>query len=79
MQKVEAMRFTLEALTSREQSDLAGARAWFDKSLALYPDDPHLLNLSAITSLDEGEHQNVRQVFLKLLENENQPTPHRFI
>jgi hypothetical protein len=79
IQQVQALRFAFEATICREQSDYAGTRMWCDKGLALYPEDPHLLNLSGINHLNEQNYETARQVFLKLLAKENQPAGLRFV
>lgn len=79
MEQIQAMRFALEAMLCRENGDLAGARVSCDKGLALYPENPNLLNLSGINHLDEQKYEQAREVFLKLLAKENQPTGTRFL
>jgi tetratricopeptide (TPR) repeat protein len=74
--RLQALRYTFEASASRDRTDLAAARSWCEKGLALFPEDVHLLNLSAITYLDEQNYQPAREVLLKLLAKEDQP-PYR--
>ena len=77
--RLQALRYTFEASASRDRTDLAAARSWCEKGLALFPEDVHLLNLSAITYLDEQNFQQAREVFLKLLANEGQPQNQRAV
>lgn len=77
--QVHALRFAMEAMICRDQGDFAGARTWCDKGQALYPEDPHLLNLSGITYLDEQNYEQGREVFRKLLAKEKLPAATRFM
>jgi len=79
MEKIQAMRFAVEAMQCRDNGNLSGARVACDKGLALYPEDAHLLNLSGINHLDEQNYERARQVFLKLLAKENEASGTRFL
>jgi Flp pilus assembly protein TadD len=68
--RLQALRYTFEAMASRERGDDAAARSWCDKGLALFPEDARLLNLSAITCLDEAKFEQAREMFLKLLKDD---------
>jgi len=79
MEQIQAMRFALEAMLCRENGDFVGARISCDEGLAWHPEDPNLLNLSGINHLDEQRYERAREVFLKLLAKEDQPTGTRFL
>jgi len=79
IEQVQAMRYALEAALCRERGDLAGARSWCEKGLALYPEDRHLLNLSGVNHLDEQDYPKARDVFLKLLARDDLPKGSRFL
>lgn len=68
--RLQALHYSFEAMASRERSDDAAARSWCEKGLALFPENVHLLNLSAITCLDEAKYEQAREMFLKLLAND---------
>ena len=67
-----ALRFALEATSCRERKDLAGARDWCDRGLALYPDNVHLLSLTGVNHLDLQHYVEAREVFHRLLAREKQ-------
>jgi hypothetical protein len=77
--KSHAMRYTMEATICWQQSDVAGIRKWCDQGLALYPEDPHLLNLSGLAHLSDRDYAKAREVFEKLLALENQSAGIRFM
>ncbi len=79
LQQVECARFTFEALLCRERGDLSGARAWCDEGLTLYPQNPSLLNFSAINDLDLHNYERARETFLKLAEIPDQPRAARLV
>jgi tetratricopeptide (TPR) repeat protein len=77
--EILAQRFALEAFMCREQGDFRRARELCDEGLASVPEDQYLLNLSAIVCLDEARYEQAREIFLKLLKNENQPPASKFL
>jgi Flp pilus assembly protein TadD len=77
--QVHALRFTMEAMICRDQGNFAGARTCCDQGLALYPEDPQLLNLSGINHLDEQNYERGREVFRRLLAKERLPQATRFV
>jgi tetratricopeptide (TPR) repeat protein len=79
LNETQAMRFLFDAGICRDRSDLAGARSWCDKGLALHPQDSNLLNFSGINYLDEGQYEKARGVFLELLAKEKTPSATRAI
>lgn len=74
-----AMRFALEAAVRRDEyKDPAGALDWCRNGLAVFPNNVHLLNMSGVLCLDEGDYSRAREVFCELLPKEAKPNLTRF-
>jgi tetratricopeptide (TPR) repeat protein len=79
IEELLAMRFALEAVMRREEyKDSAGAFDWCKKGLALFPQNVHLLNVSGVLCLDEGDYRRAREIFCELLPREAKPDGTRF-
>jgi len=75
-----AARYALEAVLRRDEyRDRAGALAWCDQGLALFPHNIHLLNLSGVLCLDQQNHLRAREIFRQLLARQTKPDGTRYL
>jgi tetratricopeptide (TPR) repeat protein len=75
-----AARFAMEAMMRRDEyNDAAGALDWCNRGLASFPNNVHLLNVSGVLCLDQGNHSRARDIFLQLLPQETKPVLTRYI
>ena len=79
VEELLAMRFALEAAVRRDEyKDCAGALDWCKKGLVLFPQNVHLLNMSGVLCLDEGDYSRAREIFCQLLPQKAKPDGTRF-
>jgi tetratricopeptide (TPR) repeat protein len=74
-----ASRYVLEASICHEFfDDLAGARRWCERGLVEFPDNFQLVYMNAFIYSAETKYDQARELYLKLLERENEPTTMRY-
>ena len=74
LRKRFASFYILETVSAAENGNSHGARESAEKGIALYPDDPNMLNALGYAYVNSNEYLKSRQIFLQAL-NTNQELP----
>jgi tetratricopeptide (TPR) repeat protein len=68
MDQQHAAWFAGEGAICHEKGEHADAQAWFEKGLAVYPYQPHLLNWLGVVCIESQQYEKARDCFVKLLD-----------
>jgi tetratricopeptide (TPR) repeat protein len=68
-----ASYYIQEGLEAYKQRDFRSARAWMEKGIEKYPEQPLVLNALGFVQVGTGEFEQSRETFLALLEHQLKP------